>query len=153
MTDSNDEPLQRTLLPVRKRAPLTGTSFDFIRVGVSCPQCKKEGLQPLAELEVNTDADCPYCGHVIDLSSPDWRTKIGEVGFSDFTKTSCPQAFSRGSNSSALSRSMARNSAAVNPPLSATPLPTAAAVPPPNGKSVPNTMCDTGTSFLNEGSV
>ena len=66
-------------LHIRKRATITGSSFDFIRVRIPCPQCKKQGLQPLAELEVNADADCPYCGHVIDLSGADWRIKIGEM--------------------------------------------------------------------------
>lgn len=63
---------------LRKRAPITGTSFDFIRMRIPCPQCHKQGLQPLAELEVNTDADCPYCGAIISLQSPDIRARIRE---------------------------------------------------------------------------
>jgi predicted RNA-binding Zn-ribbon protein involved in translation (DUF1610 family) len=67
-----------SLFGARKRAALTRTAFDFIRVEVPCPQCGEKGLQPLAELEVNMDAVCPYCGTVIDLSSQRARAEIGQ---------------------------------------------------------------------------
>jgi ribosomal protein S27E len=66
-------------LPVRKRAAITGTSFDIASIWIRCPQCQKEGPHPLPDLDVNTDVICAYCGHVIDISTPDWRTKINEM--------------------------------------------------------------------------
>lgn len=76
MTD--DRPLQH-ISRVRKRAAPTRTAFDFIRVEILCPQCKKESLQPLAELEVSLDAICAYCGSVVDLSSHTWRAEISKL--------------------------------------------------------------------------
>lgn len=72
MSDDSSNPL----LNPRKRAPRTGTSFDFVSVGVPCSQCGKEGDQPLAELAVNDSTDCSYCGAFIDLGDQRWKAKI-----------------------------------------------------------------------------
>lgn len=74
----SDQPLHRKSR-IRKRAAPTGTAFDFIRIEVPCPQCGKQTLQPLAELAVNTDATCGYCGNRIDLSSKEWRDEIAQL--------------------------------------------------------------------------
>lgn len=63
----------------RKRAPLTGTAFDFIRIGIPCPQCGKENMEPLAELVVNDDVGCDYCGAVIDLRANGWPAKLRKL--------------------------------------------------------------------------
>ncbi len=65
MSEDSKEPF----FVVRKRAAITGTAFDFIRVGVHCPQCHKDSLQPLAELVANDDTACSYCGACINLLS------------------------------------------------------------------------------------
>ncbi len=75
MTD--DEPLHR-ISCVPKRAPLTGTSFDFARMEIPCPECKKQSLEPVIELVVNDVIRCRYCGMAIDISSVDCRAKIVE---------------------------------------------------------------------------
>jgi hypothetical protein len=72
-------PLLRRISRVRKRAALTGTAFDFIRVEVPCGKCGKAGLQPLAELAVNDNAECRYCGETIDLSDAVAKADIARL--------------------------------------------------------------------------
>ena len=60
----------------RKRAPFTGTAFDFIRVEVPCSKCGKRSKQPLAELIVTDATDCSYCGSVIDIHSEGHQAEL-----------------------------------------------------------------------------
>jgi hypothetical protein len=62
----------------RKTAPRTYSAFDFIRIELPCPKCRKKDLQPLSELIVNDTAECRYCGNIIDISTKAWRTKLAE---------------------------------------------------------------------------
>ena len=55
-----------------------GTAYDFIRIEVPCPQCGQNDLQRLTELVASDTATCRGCGHVIDLTSHDWRTRLAE---------------------------------------------------------------------------
>ncbi len=63
---------------IRKRAPDTGTAFDFIRVEIRCRLCGKNDLQPLAKLAANDVATCRYCGGGIDLTTRSCRARLGE---------------------------------------------------------------------------
>ena len=65
MSDESQSPF---FVP-RKRAALTGTAFDFIRVEVTCSKCSKKSKHPLAELVVIDDIDCSFCGASIGLHS------------------------------------------------------------------------------------
>ena len=65
----------------------------------------------------------------------------------------CVQPRNLGRMRSAFSQSIARSSLSVNPPSSRSPLVTMAADPPPSGKSVPKSIREIGTIFLEDGSV
>jgi hypothetical protein len=43
---------------------------------VPCPKCGKTSRKLLRELVVNSLALCSHCPTAIDISSPEWRTKI-----------------------------------------------------------------------------
>ena len=61
---------------IRHRANLTGTSFDFARMEIYCPECGKESLEPVIELVVNDTVECRCCGKIIDISSDPARAEI-----------------------------------------------------------------------------
>lgn len=66
MTEDDDEALRR-MFDTRKRAPTTGTAFDFARMEILCPQCKQKNLEPIAELVMNDTINCRFCGAIINL--------------------------------------------------------------------------------------
>lgn len=69
-----------------KRAPLTGTSFDFIRIGVPCARCGMEDKQLVAELVANDTTICGYCRATIDLTTDHWRARLAEAeGYKEIT--------------------------------------------------------------------
>lgn len=63
---------------LRKRALLTGTLFDFIRIEVFCPKCGQNDHQSLAELAANDMTTCGHCRNIIDVSTKSWRSRIAE---------------------------------------------------------------------------
>ncbi len=73
-----DDAALRPISRTRKRANLTGTSFDFARMEIYCPNCGKDSLEPIIELVMNDTVECRYCGNVIDISSDGARTEIAK---------------------------------------------------------------------------
>lgn len=62
-----------------RSAPPTGTAFDFIRIDIPCPQCRKDFKQLLRELVVNDTAACPRCEFAVDLKTNGWPIKLAEL--------------------------------------------------------------------------
>ncbi len=72
--------MRRPFQEERKRADLTGSAFDFIRIEVDCtnPQCGKKLKEPLIELIANDTVTCGGCGTVIELTTESWRSRLAE---------------------------------------------------------------------------
>jgi hypothetical protein len=72
--------MRKPFQEARKRAPQTGSAFDFIRIEVACPnpQCGKKLKEPLAELVANDTVTCGLCGTVIDLTTESWRARLAQ---------------------------------------------------------------------------
>ena len=64
---------------------------DTMRMDLPCPSYREVDKQLIRELKANDPIACRYCGHIIDISSEEWRTRIREAA-EEFDKLTFPRA-------------------------------------------------------------